>query len=229
MDRQRTQHTAQKHFTGNNESIFNILDSDRIPETRVVTRCETIIPDREQWNSGTLVQMPPGNCCYTDGSRLGGKTGLGLFIEEPDTEISLRLTDHSTILQAEVQAITECLNWLVSNQRQNTVNIITDSKQAINAISSRIVKSKTVLKCIKTINDFAQQGPVRIIWVPGHQGIIGNEVANQLARSDTALPNRLTTVSFANNRHRSTHSIVVSFAVHCFFILGTVTVLYIVL
>ena len=168
---------------------INHFESDRIPETRAITLCEILIPDRDSWSSGTLAHMPPGNCCYTDGSRLAGKTGLGLFIEEPGTEISLRLPDHNTILQAEVQAITECLRWLSSNSGHNNINIMTDSKHAINAITSKTVTSKTVLECIKTINNFSRHGLVRIIWVPGHSGVIGNEIANQLARRATDLIN----------------------------------------
>ena len=74
--------------------------SDRIPDTQIATKCETLIQDRQSWTDGTLEQMPSGTCCSTDGSKLGEKTGLGFFIEEPDAEFSFRLPDHNTVFQA---------------------------------------------------------------------------------------------------------------------------------
>ena len=84
--------------------------SDRIPDTQIATKCETLIPDRQSWTDGTLKQMPSGTFCYTDGSKLGEKTGLGFFIEETDTEFSFCLPDHNTVFQAEVRAITESVS-----------------------------------------------------------------------------------------------------------------------
>lgn len=155
--------------------------SDRIPDTTIATNCEALIPDRQSWIDGTLAQMPSGTCCYTDGSKLGEKTGLGFFIEEPETEFSFRLPDHNTVFQAEVRAITECISWFSANARPTNVNIFTDSQMTINAITSKTVKSRTVLDCKNAINSYSECGKVRIIWVPGHHGVRGNERANALA------------------------------------------------
>lgn len=158
-----------------------IAVSDRIPEMTMHAECETLVPDRQSWVAGTLTQMPSGTCCYTDGSKLGEKTGLGLFIEEPETEILFRLPDHNTVLQAEVRAITECVSWLSANMRPASVNILTDSQMAIDAITTKTVRSRTVLDCKKALNAYCEYGTVRIIWVPGHYGVRGNEKANDLA------------------------------------------------
>ena len=108
--------------------------SDRIPDTQIATKCETLIPDRQSWTDGTLKQMPSGTCCYTDGSKLGEKTGLGFFIEEPDTELSFRLPDHNTVFRAEVRAITDSVSWFMANTKPTNVNIFTDSQMAIKKI-----------------------------------------------------------------------------------------------
>lgn len=155
--------------------------SDRIPEMRLVANCETITPTRDSWLGGTLAQMPIGVCCYTDGSRLGERTGLGFFIEEPAADFYFRLPDHNTVLQAEVRAITECVNWLGNTTRPSDVNIFTDSQMTIRAITSERVKSRTILECKRAINDYSARGRLRIIWVPGHCGVVGNERANSLA------------------------------------------------
>ena len=102
--------------------------SDRIPDTQIATKCETLIPDRQSWTDGTLEQMPSGTCCYTDGSKLGEKTGLGFFIEEPDTEFSFPLPDHNLDFQADARAIIESVSWFRANTRPTNVNIFTDSQ-----------------------------------------------------------------------------------------------------
>ena len=39
-----------------------------------------------------------------------------------------------------------------------------------------------MLECLRSMNDLSQRNKVSIIWVPGHQGIEGNEKADELAR-----------------------------------------------
>ena len=155
--------------------------SDRIPEKTIVAKCEALIPDRQSWVDGTLEQMPDGTHCYTDGSKLGEKTGMGLFIEEPETELSFRLPDHNTVLQAEVRAITECVSWFSANSRPTIINVFTDSQMAVNSITTNTVKSRTVLDCKNKINAYSEHGKIRIIWVPAHSGVVGNERSNALA------------------------------------------------
>lgn len=67
--------------------------------------------------------------------RARGRAGLGPFIEEPQTVISFRLPDHSTILPAEIRVIADCLNWLNVNTRPATFNVPTDCKIAIKVIT----------------------------------------------------------------------------------------------
>ncbi|KNC30999.1 hypothetical protein FF38_03161 [Lucilia cuprina] len=130
------------------------------------------------WSSGTLEQIPVGIRCYTDGSKLGDKVGLGFYIEDPKTEIYHRLPNHNTSFQAEVRAITECVNWVSINVAPTGLNIFTDSQKAICAISGDRIKSKTVLDCKKALPEYSQRGKIYIIWVPGHSGAVGNERAN---------------------------------------------------
>ena len=38
--------------------------SDRIPDTQIATKCETLIPNRQSWTDRTLEQMPSGTLLY---------------------------------------------------------------------------------------------------------------------------------------------------------------------
>ena len=65
--------------------------------------------------------------------------------------------------------------------------ILVDSQAAILAIQNSIVKSNTVLTCIKNLNILGKDNDVTIAWTPGHTGIQGNEKADILAKSGSAL------------------------------------------
>lgn len=44
------------------------------------------------------------------------------------------------------------------------------------------IKLKIVLECLQKLGDIALQNTVNFVWVPGDQGITGNEKSNELAR-----------------------------------------------
>ena len=57
-----------------------------------------------------------------------------------------------------------------------------DSKAAISAIQSNRCTSKTVRECQIALNNISKENTVSIVWVPGHSGVRGNEIADSLAR-----------------------------------------------
>ena len=57
-----------------------------------------------------------------------------------------------------------------------------DSQAALKALDSCRVDSRLVLNCIKTLNRLGRRNRVVLVWVPGHAGVWGNEMADELAR-----------------------------------------------
>ena len=49
------------------------------------------------------------------------------------------------------------------------------------ALESVTLKSKLVLECLECLNELATHNSVELVWVPGHEGILDNERADELA------------------------------------------------
>ena len=105
----------------------------------------------------------------------GGKTGLvfslGVF---------------ATVFQAEVFAIMAAVRKRITrgyNGRRITIFI--DSQAALKALETVTVKSKLVLECLQCLSELATHNSVQLVWVPGHEGILGNERADEMAKKGT--------------------------------------------
>ena len=67
-------------------------------------------------------------------------------------------------------------------QNQSIV-VLVDSQAAIKSHINCSVTSITVLNCIRNLNQLDKQNHVRIAWILGHAGVLGNEVADYVAKS----------------------------------------------
>ncbi|KAL7725088.1 hypothetical protein ACLKA6_016161 [Drosophila palustris] len=73
------------------------------------------------------------------------------------------------------------------------INIYSDSQAAIKSIASTTSKSTSVSKCRRSLHEMAELFDICLVWVPGHQDIQGNCIADELARrgtTDTLLPDK---------------------------------------
>ena len=94
---------------------------------------------------------------YTDGSKINGKAGASFYIEyasgSQTDENCFHLGKYSAVFQVEVFAIAEVAKKLITKKILNEkIIILVDSEAAILAIQNNIVKSNTVLTCIKNLN-----------------------------------------------------------------------------
>ena len=163
-----------------NQSVYmiedwmeNTLDLD--------TTFKVVETNRQEWESGGP-RVPPGSIIfYTDGSKMGNKTGAG--ITGPGLNISIPMGQWTTVFLAEIYAILECAAiCLKRNYRFAKISIFSDSQAALNAIKSPICQSKLVWECRKLLRQLASKNLVHLYWVPGHRGVEGNEKADLLAR-----------------------------------------------
>jgi Ribonuclease HI len=69
-----------------------------------------------------------------------------------------------------------------------TIMICSDSQAALKVLESVTYKSKLVLECLGCLNELATHNSVQLVWVPGHDGILGNERAEELAKKGADTP-----------------------------------------
>jgi ribonuclease HI len=82
-----------------------------------------------------------------------------------------------------VYAIKACtVENLDRHYKNRNIYILSDSQAAIKALDNYKINSELVQGGHESIVKLAKQKRVQLIWMPGHEGIEGNETANQLAK-----------------------------------------------
>jgi hypothetical protein len=58
-----------------------------------------------------------------------------------------------------------------------------DSQAALKALTSPWCKTKLLSECRKALGTIGRHCKVEVLWVPGHMGVSGNELAGELAKA----------------------------------------------
>ncbi|XP_067139564.1 uncharacterized protein [Centruroides vittatus] len=119
---------------------------------------------------------------YTDGSGIDESIGCAFVVYEHNMEIHNvkgKLHKASTVFQAELLAIYMATYWIELYQEYKNVHIISDSYSAIQLLRSR--KPHPIATRIRYLF-YNSTNEYSITWTRGHQGLIGNERADQLAK-----------------------------------------------
>jgi hypothetical protein len=97
------------------------------------------------------------------------------------------LGSHATIFQSEVYAILACSLYCISEGIVNrAVLICYDSTAALLTLKSYAMSSRVVLQCRDLLQALALSNRVRLVWVPRHCDINGNEEADPFARAGSS-------------------------------------------
>lgn len=136
---------------------------------------------------------------YTDGSKTEEGTGCGFAIyngSEVVVEKSYGLVPEATIFQAEAEAVTKAIEWVIEQEHINKkyIKIFSDSQAVVKALASANISSKTLHRTAKALNKLGDDPQVRrltITWIKAHVGHEGNEAADGMARLGTTETNMI--------------------------------------
>lgn len=125
--------------------------------------------------------------CFTDGSCRGnpGPAGVGVYVQYPDgtSHKHSKFLGKATNNIAELTALGDAIDIIAEQPNYALVPLIlfTDSKYA-EGVLTKNWKAKANREIIQSIKSkIRKRGNIKIVWVAGHAGILGNEEADTLA------------------------------------------------
>lgn len=117
---------------------------------------------------------------YTDAS-LNPNTqdnGIGIYCQTTKESFTYKIRQGPSICTTELYAIQIAVEWAIS-KNHNNILIASDSLSALTILENENYDYNTV----DYIYSLPNEVTVTFIWTPSHVGIIGNEMADQLANN----------------------------------------------
>jgi ribonuclease HI len=149
----------------------------------------SVIIDKDYWRNKDPVLPKDALIWFTDGSRTDLGTGSGVYGLKPNKHYSFSLGKFVSDFQTEIYAILLCAYENIRRAYKNKGFLIfSDSQAALKALSGPKVISRLVEECQEALSTLAAVNEVTLVWVLGHDDILGNEMADKLARQATAMP-----------------------------------------
>ena len=124
---------------------------------------------------------------YTDGSKSEFGTSSALYVHRFQVKRVKKINDNASVFTAELCAIVTALHWIFQNRYANNL-IIFDSLSSLKALSCHENDcGHFLVDKIKLLHYFSDSIDVNAtyLWVPSHNGIQGNEIADDLAKNAT--------------------------------------------
>lgn len=168
------------------------MAQDRIcPKYHFEKNYHVTIPARVEWNWEAISQKlnlrPQDLIWFTDGSKTNAGSGAGIFCRKPGTRASYSLGKYCTVFQAEVFAIDKCAERMITRDvKHRHIVILSDSQAALRALDSWKITSKLVFGCMEKLVTLGKNNRINLVWIPGHSGHTGNEIADKLAVKGSA-------------------------------------------
>ncbi|XP_071041949.1 uncharacterized protein [Parasteatoda tepidariorum] len=147
---------------------------------------------------------------YTDGSKTDtSSSGSGVYIKSSNysLNISKRNPDFCSVFRSVLIAIDTALDSLLTLQDQNNIWILSDSLSSIQYLTHwRKVRDKTSDSILHKTKILSRLREVHLQWIPSHVGVLGNDIADTLAKEGTKenliSPNSLTFMELASKKKK---------------------------
>lgn len=117
---------------------------------------------------------------YTDGTK--STQGVGFAMVTNRVQQCGRLIEQASIYTAELYAIKTALEHILLTRVKRAI-IYSDSLSALSAVSSHIRTKNALVAHVRRLMLYTQEKAlwVKLVWVPSHVGIDGNELADKAA------------------------------------------------
>ena len=170
------------------ESILDMRSDYTIP-VHNYPKLFNVIIDVDYWRNKDPIFPEDALIWYTDGSRTDSGTGSSIYGRRPNRSYYFPLGKFVTVFQTEIYAILQCAYENIRRAyKKKRILICSDSQAALKALGSPKVTSRLVAECLDALFALSSLNEVTLVWVPGHQGILGNEQADKFARQASAMP-----------------------------------------
>lgn len=130
---------------------------------------------------------------YSDGSKSPGHVGSA-FVSFRDLQIinqsAWLLPEYVTVFQAEVFAIAQGLQWISDNFVQRTkISFFVDSQSALESLEEVKSASLSHFRILNALHRLSLRNlEIVFYWCPAHSNVLGNEIADSLAKNATLSP-----------------------------------------